>query len=388
MSERPVIRLKAERAPQHPLVYSNSVEKPEQRLPPGSIVDIVDRVGTWCGRGFYNGHARVALRILTRDRGEPVDEGFFERRLQHAITLRHDVLKLERSADAYRVVNSEGDGLSGLVVDRLGNTIVYEYFSAGMWRQRELIYRTFDKTFPDSQHYWFAETHVAKQESFDCRTPDAPTPSIIQEHGLRFHVAPGSAHKTGFFVDQRDNRLLLSELCADRDVLDLCCNSGGFAIYASARGKARSVTALDIDAGVLELAQSNAELNDASVGFIASDMFAWFTQAHAQGLRYDVVVLDPPKLTRNAEQIIPALKKYQEINRLALGLVRPGGVFLTCSCTGLISEVQFLETLRRAAFFANRNVQVLKVSGAGPDHPFSVNVPEGRYLKAVWCRVT
>src|SRR5262249_29643335 len=145
-------------------------------------------------------------------------------------------LRLDDVSDAYRVVHSEGDGLSGLVVDRFGGTLVLEFFSAGMYRFRGVIQDTLKNEFPGSRFYWFAEDHVQKQESFDCREPGAPAPGIITENGLRFRVAPGSKHKTGFFLDQRDNRRELASFCSGRRVLDLCCNSGGFATYALARG--------------------------------------------------------------------------------------------------------------------------------------------------------
>src|SRR5262249_8933437 len=149
--------------------------------------------------------------------------------------------------DAYRLVHSEGDGLSGLVVDRFGSTVVLEFFAAGMYRFRQTIQDALEQRYPGSSFYWFAEEHVQKQESFDCRPPEPPAPSIITEHGVRFRVAPGSKHKTGFFLDQRDNRRMLAELCQGRRVLDLCCNTGGFAVTAKVRGQAEEVVGVDLD---------------------------------------------------------------------------------------------------------------------------------------------
>jgi 23S rRNA (cytosine1962-C5)-methyltransferase len=210
---------------------------------------------------------------------------------------------------------------------------------------------------------------------------------VIQEHGVRFRVAPGSKHKTGFFLDQRDNRLLLSSFCSGRRVLDLCCNTGGFAVYAKARGGAEEVVGVDLDETALALARQNAGLNAVRIRFVQADLFSWLRDVLGQGERFDVVVLDPAKQTRDRESVDFALKRYLDMNRLALQAVAPGGLFLTCSCTGLISETDFLDTLRRAAWQAGRTVQVLHLSGAGPDHPFLAHVPEGRYLKAVFCRV-
>jgi len=384
----PVIHLKIERRSNHPWIFQKMVEKPDPKPRPGTVVDIVDRDGMFAGRGFYNGHSRIALRVLTADPDEAVDEDFFSRKISDAIALRREVLKLDAVTDAYRVIHSEGDGLSGLVVDRFANTLVVEYFSAGMFKQRDLIKRVLLQYFPDAEIYAFAEEHVQKQESFDWTAPAAPKPTVIHEHGVQFHAAPGSKHKTGFFADQRDNRLYLSEFCAGKRVLDLCCNSGGFGIYAKARGGAEEVVGIDLDEEILGIAEQNARLNKAKVKFIQADIFAWLRDvAGNPQKKFDVVILDPAKMTRDREQVIPALKKYLDMNKLALGAVKPGGIFLTCSCTGLVSEEQFLDMLRRAAFYANRTVQVIKVTGAGPDHPWQAHVPESRYLKAAFCRV-
>jgi len=384
----PVIHLKTERRSNHPWIFQKMVEKPAVKPKPGSIVDIIDREGNFAGRGFYNGHSRIALRVLTADPGESVDEAFFTRKIAQAVALRRDLLKLDAVTDAYRLIHSEGDGLSGLVVDRFANTLVIEYFSAGMFKQRDLIRRCLLEHFPNANLYWFAEEHVQKQESFDCGIPAPPTPTEIHEHGVKFHAAPGTKHKTGFFADQRDNRRMLAEFCDGKRVLDLCCNSGGFAIYAKTIGGADEVVGIDLDEEILALAERNARLNKARVRFVQADIFAWLRDVAVNNRdQFDVVVLDPAKMTRDREQVIPALKKYLDMNKLALAAVKPGGVFLTCSCTGLVSEEEFLGMLRRAAFYANRTVQVLKITGAGPDHPFLAHVPESRYLKAVFCRV-
>jgi 23S rRNA (cytosine1962-C5)-methyltransferase len=383
----PVVHLKIERRSNHPWIFQKMVEKPVVKPRPGSIVDIVDATGAWVGRGFYNGHSRIALRVLTEDPDEAIDEAWFHRKIAAAVQLRRDVLGLEAVSDGWRVVHSEGDGLSGLVVDRYGDLLVVEYFSAGMFRHREWVLAALRAQFPGARFYAFAEDHVQKQESFDLRAPDAPQPSVITEFGVKFRASPGSGHKTGFFADQRDNREFLARFCAGKRVLDICCNSGGFAIYAKARGGASEAVGIDLDEVILEIAKKNAKLNNADVRFVQADLFHWLRDAAQRREEYDVVVLDPAKLTRDREQVIPALKKYLDMNKLALSVVKPGGVFLTCSCTGLVSEEQFLDMLRRAAFFAGRTVQVLKVSGAGGDHPVMAHAQESRYLKAVFCRV-
>lgn len=387
-SSLPQVNLRIVRRSAHPWIFQKMVDKPAERIPPGSIVEVLDRDGQFAGRGFYNGHSRIALRILSDDPAEVVDEAFFAARLARAIELRRGWLGLDAVTDAYRLVHSEGDGLSGLVVDRFGPVIVLEFFSAGMFRLRDSLMAALNVHFPDSRFYWFADEHVQKQESFDCHTPEPPASEVISEHGVRFRVAPGSKHKTGFFLDQRDNRKYLASFCAGKRVLDLCCNSGGFGVYAKAAGGAEEVVGLDLDEGALALARQNAGLNSVRLRFVQSDLFPWLRDTIAAGQRFDVVVLDPAKQTRDREEVDYALKRYLDMNKLAIQAVAPGGVFLSCSCTGLVSEADFLECLRRAAWQTKRTLQVLRISGAGADHPFLMHVPESRYLKAVFCRVT
>src|SRR5262249_27620842 len=237
----PQVRLKIARRSSHPWIFQKMVEKPATRLPGGSVVDILDRDGRWVGRGFYNGHSRIALRVLTGEPNEAIDAAFFARRLDQAVALRRGWLGLDAVTDAYRLVHSEGDELSGLVVDRFGPTLVLEFFAAGMFRFRQVLQEVLAAHFPDSRFYWFAEEHAHRQGLSDCRAPDPPLPGVITEHGVRFRVAPGSKHKTGFFLDQRDNRKLLAGFCPGRRVLDLCCNTGGFAVYARVLGRADEV---------------------------------------------------------------------------------------------------------------------------------------------------
>jgi 23S rRNA (cytosine1962-C5)-methyltransferase len=386
----PVVRLKNAWKSTHPWIFQRLVEKPAQRPKPGSLVDVVGVDGDFIGRGFYNGHSRIALRMLENDPEIEIDAGWFARKIGAALQLRREFLKLDAIGNAWRVIHSEGDGLSGLVVDRYDDLLVVGFFSAGMYRHREWIFNALREHFPGCRFHSFADEHVQKQESFDYKDTLGTEPAIISEHAIRFRADPAGAHKTGFFADQRENRDWLSRLCAGKRVLDLCCNTGGFGVYAAVRG-AEEVTGIDIDPAVLEIARGNARLNGlqgkAMPRFVQADIFPWLRDAQANGERYDVVILDPAKMTRDREQVIPALKKYLDMNKAALGVVKPGGLFATFRCTGLVSEEQFTDMLRRAAFYAGRTVQVLKVSGAGPDHPWLAQVPESRYLKAVFCRV-
>ena len=386
----PIVHLKNAWNSTHPWIFQRLVDKPAQKPRPGSLVAVHGVDGACIGTGFYNGHSRIALRMLESDPAVPVDAQWFRARIAEAVRLRREVLRLDDVSNAWRVFHSEGDGISGLVIDRYDDLLVVGFFSAGAWRHRDIVFNVLRELFPGYRFHSFADAHVQKQESFDYRDTLDTEPAIIIEHGVKFRADPAGAHKTGFFADQRDNRDWLSQRCAGQRVLDLCCNTGGFGVYAAVRG-ASEVVGVDIDPAVLDIARGNARLNDlhgkAMPRFVQADIFPWLRDAQANGERFDVVILDPAKMTRDREQVIPALKKYLDMNKAALAVVKPGGLFATFSCTGLVSEEQFLDMLRRAAFYAGRTVQVLKVAGAGPDHPWLAQVPESRYLKAVFCRV-
>ncbi|SIQ26269.1 class I SAM-dependent rRNA methyltransferase [Solilutibacter tolerans] len=389
-SDLPVVRLKNAWKSTHPWIFQRLVEKPLQKPKPGSLVQAYGVDGAFIGTGFYNGHSRIALRILETNPDVVIDADWFSHKIAEAIRLRREVLKLDEVSNAWRVFHSEGDGISGLVIDRYDDLLVVGFFSAGAWRHRDIIFNVLREAFPGCRFHSFADEHVQKQESFDYRDTQGTEAAVITEYGIQFNADPAGAHKTGFFADQRENREWLSHQCAGKRVLDLCCNTGGFGVYAAVRG-AEEVVGIDIDPSVLDIARANAKLNGlhgkAMPRFVQADIFPWLRDAQTNGERFDVVILDPAKMTRDREQVIPALKKYLDMNKAALGVVKPGGLFATFSCTGLVSEEQFLDMLRRAAFYAGRTVQVLKVAGAGPDHPWLAQVPESRYLKAVFCRV-
>ena len=387
MNEFPEIKLKIERRSSHPWIFQKMVEKPSRKPPNGSMVSIIDREDKWVGYGLYNGHSRIALRVLSTDMSEDMGRPFFERRISDAIRFRHETLNIMENTDAYRIIHSEGDQLSGLVVDRFGKLLVVEFFSSGMFKQRDLIFNVLRERFPGCNLYWFTQSNVQKQESFDCHPPEPPAPVVITENGMKFHVVAGTEHKTGFFVDQRENRERLSTLVKGKTVLDLCCNSGGFAVYAKAKGEASEVTAIDVDEKILVLAERNAKLNDARVRYVHSDIFNWLRVAITNKQTFETVILDPAKQTRSREEVDMALRRYTDMNRLAMQVIAPGGILLTCSCTGLVREDGFIDSVRKAAYQAGRVAQIFAVTGAGPDHPFLAHVDESRYLKAVWCRV-
>lgn len=381
------VHLKVARRSNHPWIFQKMVERPATRVPPGSLVDVYDRDGNFAGRGFFNGHSRISLRILTHREDEVIDEAWIRRRLQIARDLRESTLNLGALGNSYRLCHSEADGMSGLIIDKFDQMIVVEYFSAGWFRLRDTLLAILGDMYPGCQFYWFAEEHVQKQEAFDCHPIPLPAPIAINEHGLRFRVAPGSRHKTGFFLDQRENRRRLATYCKGKTVLDICCNSGGFAVYAKSLGEAEDVTGIDLDEEALEMARTNAGLNGVRVKWTQTDLFPWLRDAIAKGQTWDVVILDPAKQTRDRDEIGLALKKYLDMNRLAMQVVKPGGILLSCSCTGLVNEADYLETLRRSSWQAGKHAQVFAITGAAADHPFYCHVSEGRYLKAVWMRI-
>lgn len=386
-STLPQVFLKTTHRSKHPWIFQRMVERPQAKIENGEIVDIHDSNGEWMGRGIFNNHSMITLRVLTEDPKEEINQEFISRKISAAIDLRHQIFKLPNTTDAYRLIHSEGDNLSGLVVDRYGDTLVIEYFSAGMHRMREMIEAELKTHFPNATFYAFAERHVQSQEVFSCKAPQAPKPFQITENGLKFYVQPGGKHKTGFFVDQRDNRALLASFCEGKRVADICCNSGGFAVYAKTLGKAHEVVGIDLDEEILPLAERNSKLNKAKIRYVHVDLFPWLRDAILREEKYDVVVLDPAKQTRDRDMVDDAIQRYVDMNRLAMQIVAPGGILLTCSCTGLVPEEQFLLAIQRAARYGNKTAQIFKISGAGVDHPFLSNVYESRYLKAVWCRV-
>jgi 23S rRNA (cytosine1962-C5)-methyltransferase len=388
-TDLPVVRLKSERKFVHPLIFQKMVERPRERVHPGDLVELHSVDGDYIGRGMYNLQAPMAVRLLTEDPNETIDADFIAEKIADAVKLRREIYKLDDVTDAYRVIHAEGDGLSGLIVDRFGDVLVVAFYAAGMWRMQDWIFDALLTQFPSAEIFAFGEENAQKQEGFDAPPGNAPKSPIVREFDAKFHAVIGGKHKTGFFCDQRDNRKRWGELIAatkSESMLDLCCNSAGFAVYSGLAG-ATEITAVDLDEEAVEFAQKNLRLNNVRAKVTQSDIFPWLREAQLAGKSWDAVVLDPAKLTRARDEVIDALKKYLDMNKLAMSVVKPGGLFLTCSCTGVVSEEQFLDMLRRAAFYANRTLQILEVRGAGPDHPWLSHVTESRYLKSVFCRV-
>jgi 23S rRNA (cytosine1962-C5)-methyltransferase len=380
---RPAVRLRVGGARGHLHFYRKMVHRPETPIDPGTLVDVLDRDGAFVGRAFYNPRSNIALRLLTTDPAQPAGEDFFRARLREAVALRHDLLQIPRVSDAYRICHSEGDGLSGLVVDRYGSVLSIEIFSRGFFKILDRVKAWLLELFPGSKFCVRADDTAAQLEGFNPPSPETPEGVIVREHGIEYRVDFERGHKTGFFCDQRDNRAAVGRLSVGREVLDLCTYTGGFALSAG-KGGARRVVGVDLDEKALELARQNARLNKVKVDFLHADLFNYLRQTRE---KFGMVILDPPKLARDEEDLPKARRTYHDMNALSLKAVTPGGLMLSCSCSGRIGEDEFLQILRGAAQTAGRTLQIFWVGGAGPDHPVSSLYPEGRYLKAVFSRV-
>ena len=387
--ELPTVAVRA--AGNHPFIFRKMVIGPLGAARPtdGDLVRVVDREHLPLGFGLWNERSQISIRLLSVGIDHP-GQAFWEARLARAVALRRDALGLDAVTNAYRVVHAEGDGLSGLVVDRFDDVLSAEVFSLGMYQRIGPILEAAGALLGTKHFRVHVDERIALAEDFSGRpvaTPKLPPRVTIEEHGVRFRVHFESGHKTGFFCDQRDNRLALARFCPGRTMLDLCCYTGGFGLYALVKGQAREVTCVDLDEKAIALARENANANQVRPGFVHADAFGYMRQMGQNGRTFGVVVLDPPKLIPSRLEIAPGKRKYFDLNVLAMGLVEPGGLLLTCSCSGLLSAEEFVILLRAAARKAGRSAQVLAVTGAAPDHPVALDALEGAYLKAVWLRM-
>ncbi|MDB5351117.1 MAG: putative SAM-dependent methyltransferase [Planctomycetota bacterium] len=389
--DEPLPTVAARSAGYHPFVYKKMVIGAAGLPRPrdGDLVRVIDRDGLPIGFALWNGRSQIALRLLSNGANMP-GRAFWETRLDEAVRLRRDVLGLEKSTDAYRVLHAEGDGLSGLIVDRFADVLSVEIFSLGMYQRIGPILELLEKRLGTKHFRVNVDERIALAEDFPGRpiaSPKLPPRVTIHEDEVRYRVRFEGAHKTGFFCDQRDNRREIAKFCKDRSVLDLCCYTGGFGLSALIRGKAREVTCIDLDEKAIAQAKENANLNQVKPVFVHADAFGYTRQMGQNGREFGVVVLDPPKLIPGRLDIASGKRKYFDLNVLAMRIVEPGGLLLTCSCSGLLPAEEFLILLRAAARQAGRSVRVLAVTGASPDHPVGLDALEGAYLKAVWLQM-
>jgi 23S rRNA (cytosine1962-C5)-methyltransferase len=360
---------------------------------PGDWVSVYDKNGEPVGAGLFNPRAKIPLRVVAHG-AQPIGEEYFEMAIRRAVALRRDLFKLDGETDAYRLINSDGDGVSGLTIDRYGDVLFCEVYSLGIAQRlpawlpllHELAGTKFARVYVDHD---LGSLEGIKPSAFNETNAAAPHTVKIRENGVRYEVDFAEGHKTGFFCDQRENRKRIAQFTKDARVLDLCCYTGGFSLSAKVLGGAGEVTSVDLDETAIAQARRNANLNQVRLSFVHADAFAYARQMFQNKETWDVVVLDPPKFifTRDAHGNWEGRQKYEDLNQLALGLVKPGGIFVTCSCSGLLSLEDFEQHVIKAAHRLDKRLQFFNGTGPGPDHPVFSNCLESRYLKVLWARV-
>ncbi|WP_437230336.1 class I SAM-dependent rRNA methyltransferase [Planctomicrobium sp. SH661] len=380
----PIVKLKS--PTKNPTVFRKRIAEVDPKMKHGDLVQVKTTEQELVGYGLWNPRAEATVRILSWD-NVPTSADWWGPRLDAAVSLRRDSLQLDEVTGAYRVINAEGDSLPGIVVDRYGDLLSLEVFSLGMYQRAEAIAQSLAKRMQIP--HWVVRPGPAtlEQEGFTAEgfsSPGARSKVQIREHGVAFEINPTEGHKTGFFCDQRDNRLRLREFCKGKTVLDLCSYTGGFAINAAFAG-AKEVTAVDLDEEAIRQARRNAQLNKSSIKFVHADAFSYLRDMQRNGKTYDVIILDPPKLIHSREEAAEGQSKYFDLNKLAAPLVASGGLLLTCSCSGLFSMDELTRTVRAAC--GDRRPQLLMRSGAAPDHPVALSSLESEYLKCLWLRM-
>ena len=336
--------------------------------------------------------SRIRVRLYTWNRGEPLDEGFWRIRLAAAIRLRQAV-GYDDPRGASRLVYSEADGLSGLIVDRFAGHLVVQPTALATASRLPLFIATLIELLQPASIVVRTDATMARREGMELETGVVhgclPEDSLwFEEHGIRYAVRLLAGQKTGFYLDQRENRSQAARYLRGRRLLDMCCYSGGFSLAASLLGGAADVVGVDASEAAVESARENARHNGATnVRFESGDCFRSLEQRAAAGERFGAVVLDPPKFTRSRYGVAEALRAYHRLNRLAVELLEPGGILVTCSCSGSVGREDFLDMLRGVANKTQRPLQVLEQRGAAPDHPLNLACPETDYLKCMICCV-
>ncbi len=371
----------------HLWIYEGEIRAIDGRVDPGDVVDVRAADRSFIGRGYVNPRSTIAVRLLTRQR-ETIDEAFFRRRLEDAMGLRR---RMVGAATAYRVVYSEGDGLPGLIVDRYGDVLVVQTLTLGMVRQEGLIVRRLQEMLQPTAIYARNDAPVRRREGLPLEARfvagEAPFVQDIEEHGLRFQVDVAAGQKTGFFLDQRENRAAVAAY-ARGDVLDVFCYTGGFAMHA-ARAGAR-VTGIDISPEAVAAASTHARLNgvESRCTFQTANAFDALRAMARQAPRFDLVVLDPPAFAPSRSDVSKAAAGYKEINLRAIKVLRPGGILVSCSCSYHINEGLLIDIVAQAAHDARRRLRLLEARTQARDHPVHPGMPETRYLKCLILEVS
>ncbi|MFH1084195.1 MAG: class I SAM-dependent rRNA methyltransferase [Chloroflexota bacterium] len=398
------IRLKPERSKsvrqRHPWVFSGAIASVRGGPAPGAIVDVVDAAGAFLARGYYNPRSQIVVRLLTWRPDEAVDAAFWRARLQAAIARRAHLLA-DPTTTACRLVHAESDGLPGLIVDRYGDWLVLASLTLGIEQVKQELAALLMELLA-SQRGGSALRGVYERSDVDVRAHEGlaqttgvlagdapPTPLTILEDGLRFQVDLLRGHKTGFYLDQRENRRVVAGYCQGAEVLNGFGYTGGFAVYAARAGAARIVH-LDSSADALAQAEANMALNGLTRPhdeYLVGDAFQVLRRLVAEGRTFDVVILDPPKFAFSRAQLERATRGYKDINMLGMRLLRPGGLLCTFSCSGLVSADLFQKVLFGASLDVGREARIVRSLAQAPDHPVLLTFPEGAYLKGLVLRV-
>ena len=378
-----------------PAIFPRMLGEVSRDARPGDLVSVYDKFGNRVGIGLFNPRAKMPLRVVAHT-AEPMGEEYFDGALRRAVALRRDLFKLDAQSDAYRVINSDGDGISGLTIDRYADVLYCDVYSLGIFHRlpkwlpllHELLGTKHVRVHVDHD---LGSLEGIKPSQMKAITASAPDKVRIKENGVKYEVDFTEGHKTGFFCDQRDNRRRFGTLVKGLRVLDLCSYTGGFSINAILGG-ASEVTAVDLDEVSIAQGRRNANLNQVSpnkLKWVHADAFAYARQMQKNGEKFDAVLCDPPKFVMTREPAFAAegMRKYSDLNQIAASLVKPGGLFVTCSCSGLVSLETFEECVIKGAHRLNRRLQIFDRTGPGVDHPVFSNCLESRYLKVLWARV-
>lgn len=389
----PVVKLKTARNSRHPWIFKKMMQAPRGvDLEPGTLVEVRERSGAFVGRAFYHPENTIALRLLTEDPREDIDADFLTRRLAYARGLRETAIDLTGIGGSYRLAHAEADFLPGLVIDKFADVLLVEPYVAGWLHLSDLLVEALRRLYPDCRMAVRADAGAAEKEGVSFARLEkkyAPPPHVdIVENGIKYRVDFRTGHKTGFFLDQRDNRARVAALAHGRDVLDLCSYTGGFALSAW-KGGAKKVAAVDLDEAALAAAAINLDLNGArgNVRLLHRDAFDELRERAAAGAKHDLLILDPPKLASGQDDVEKALRTYHDLNSAAIKAVGPGGIFVTCSCSGAVPEERWRQVVRKAAADSKRGLTIFYAGGAGADHPVASDFPQGRYLKVLFARV-
>lgn len=377
----------------HLWIFSGALQQPPHWIEPGGLVDVKSATGQFVARGYYNPHTDIAIRILTHDIEEAIDGEFLQRRIRSALELRQVFDPIQ--TNAYRLVHSEGDGLPGLVVDRFADILVAQIHTAGMERLLPLLIDALMSETRTRGLLLRNDSQSRRRESLEVEEPtvaagEVPAQVAVRENGVQFLVDPWRGQKTGFFLDQRDKREAMRKYVRGKRVLNCFSYTGGFSVYAALTSDETHVTSVDASASAIELARQHFSLNDLDLDkheFLIADVFEYLEQAQREGEQFDVVILDPPAFAKTQGARTQAVKAYRRLNLLGMHVLRPGGILLTCSCSGVVGLDDFLGVLAQVTQRLHRPVQLLEVYTHSVDHPISLAMPETTYLKAVFCRV-